>query len=127
MIVVTIADAKIENCAFSADTHMAECLIIATKGISGNTGRGTFVSLHRRPDNHLEAVEMAKEIHGLKSIRQLEDPPIGGNSIKVGNEIGQALGLSTARHLDSRSHQGFLANSICLSFSERSTLVGNTA
>ena len=91
VIVVTIADAKIENCAFSADTHMAECLIIATKGISGNTGRGTFVSLHRRPDNHLEAVEIAKEIHGLKSIRQLEDPPIGGNSIKVGNEIGQAL------------------------------------
>ena len=31
VIVVTIADAKIENCAFSADTHMAECLIIAVK------------------------------------------------------------------------------------------------
>ena len=91
VIVITIADAKTEDCAFSADTNMAECLIIATKGISENTGRGTFVSLYQRPDNHLEAVEIAKEIHGLKSIRRLEDPPIGGDSIKVGNEVGQAL------------------------------------
>ena len=91
VIVVTIADAKTEDCAFSADTNIAECLIIATKGISENTGRGTFVSLYRRPDNHLEAVEITKEIHNLRSIRQLEDPPIGGDSIKVGNEIGQVL------------------------------------
>ena len=91
VIVVTIANAKTEDCAFSADTNMAECLIIATKGISGNTGRGTFVSLYQRPNNHLEAVEIAKEIHNLGSIRRLEDPPIGGDSIKVGNEMGQAL------------------------------------
>ena len=94
VIVVTIADAKTEDCAFSADTNMAECLIIATKGISKNTGRGTFVSLYQRPNNHLEAIEIAKEIHNLRSIgsiRQLEDPPIGGDSIKVGNEVGQAL------------------------------------
>ena len=94
VIVVTIADAKTADCAFSADTNMAECLIIATKGISENTGRGTFVSLYQRPDDHLEAVEIAKEIHNLRSIgsiRQLEDPPIGGDSIKIGNEVGQAL------------------------------------
>ena len=40
--VVTIADAKTENCAFSADTNMAECLIVAVKGRTENTGRGTF-------------------------------------------------------------------------------------
>ena len=91
VIVVTIADAKIEDCAFSADTNMAECLIIAVKGISENTGRGTFVSLYRRPDNHLEAVEIAKEIHSLQSIRRFEDPPIGGDAIKVGNVVGQTL------------------------------------
>ena len=45
VIVVTIANARTEDCAFSADTNMAECLIIATKRISENTGRGTFVSL----------------------------------------------------------------------------------
>ena len=48
VIVVTIADAKTEDCAFSADTNMAECLVIAVKGISKNTGRGTFVSLYRQ-------------------------------------------------------------------------------
>ena len=126
VIVVTIADAKTEDCAFSADTNMAECLIIATKGISGNTGRGTFVSLYRRPDNHLEAVEIAKEIHNLGSIRQLENPPIGGDSIKVGNEIGQVVDCPLQEVWDSHAHPGLLPNSICLSFSERSTLVGNT-
>ena len=39
----------------------------------------------------MEAVEIAKEIHNLQSIRRFEDPPIGGDSIKVGNEVGQAL------------------------------------
>ena len=29
VVVVTIADAKTENCSFSADTNMAECLIVA--------------------------------------------------------------------------------------------------
>ena len=90
--VVTIADAKTENCAFSADTNMAECLIVALKGRTENTGRGTFVCLHRRPDSHLEAVEIAKRIQRLQDVRRFEDPPIGGNPIKVGDEIvGAAL------------------------------------
>ena len=36
--VVTIADAKTENCAFSADTNMAECLVVALKGRTERTG-----------------------------------------------------------------------------------------
>ena len=90
--VVTIADAKTENCAFSADTNMAECLIVAIKGRTENTGRGTFACLHHRPNNHLEAVEIAKRIQRLQDVREFEDPPIGGNPIKVGEEIvGSAL------------------------------------
>ena len=90
--VVTIADAKTENCAFSADTDMAECLVVALKGRAENTGRGTFVCLHRRPNSHLEAVEIAKRIQRLQNVRRFEDPPIGGNPIKVGDEIvGSAL------------------------------------
>ena len=92
VIVVTIADAKTENCAFSADTNMAECLVVALKGGTENTGRGTFVCLHRRPASHLEAVEIAKCIQGLRDVRKLEDPPIGGNPIKIGDEtVGAAL------------------------------------
>ena len=90
--VVTIAKAKREDCAFSADTKMAECLVVALKGRTENTGRGTFVCLRRRPDSHLEAVEIAKWIQRLREVRKLEDPPIGGNPIKVGDEIvGYAL------------------------------------
>ncbi len=90
--VVTIADVKTENCAFSADTNMAECLIVTVKGRTENTGRGTFVCLHRRPDSHLEAVEIAKRIQRLRDVRKFEAPPIGGDPIKVGDEIvGAAL------------------------------------
>ena len=92
VIVVTIADAKAENFAFSADTHMAECLLIATKGKSRNTGRGTFVCLHRRPNSELEATEVAKQIHQSKGVRQLESGLLGGNSIEVGTEcVGYAI------------------------------------
>ncbi len=90
--VVTIADAKTENCAFSADTNMAECLVVALKGRTENTGRGIFVCLYRRPNSHLEAIEIAKRIGCLRDVRKFEDPPIGGNPIKVGAEIiGSAL------------------------------------
>ena len=92
VVIVTIADAEIANCAFSADTNMAECLVVARKGRTENTGRGTFVCLHRRPDSQLEALEIAKGIHSLRNVRQLEEPPIGGNSIQVGDElIGSTL------------------------------------
>ena len=92
MVVVTIANAKTEKCSFSADTNMAECLVVATKGKTENIGRGTFVCLDRRPKNHLEASQIAKSIQRLKNVRRLENPPIGGNTIKVGdNIIGHAL------------------------------------
>ena len=92
VVVLTIADAKTENCSFSADTNMAECLVIARKGRTEQSGRGTFVCLHRRPDSHLEAVEIAKGIQHLENVRRFEEPPIGGNPIKVGDElIGSAL------------------------------------
>ena len=92
VIVVTIADAKTENCSFSADTNMAECLVVAIKGKTENTGRGTFVCLRHKPDSHLEALEVAKNVHRLENVRRFEDPPIGDNSIRVGNEVvGSAL------------------------------------
>ena len=87
VIVVTIADAKTKNCAFSADTDMAECLVIATKGRAENTGRGLFVCLNRCPISELEALEIAKGIHSLKAIRQLEDGIVDGNPVKIAKEI----------------------------------------
>ena len=98
VVVVTIADAKTENCSFSADTNMAECLVVAVKGIKETTGRGTFVCLYRRPESHLEALEIARNVHHLHNVRRFEDPPIGGNPIKVGNKtVGSALNCPLAK------------------------------
>lgn len=92
VVVVTIADAKTENCSFSADTNMAECLVVAIKGKTEDTKRGTFVCLYGRPESDLEAFEIAKNVHHLHNVRRFEDPPIGGNPIKIGNRtVGSAL------------------------------------
>lgn len=87
VVIITIADSDIKNCSFSADTNIGECLIAATKGKSGNTGRGLFVCIYRQPGSQLESLEIAKQIHQLREVHQLEDGTVGGNSIKVGNEI----------------------------------------
>ncbi len=87
VVVLTIADANTENCAFSSDTSMAECLIIATKGKKSDTGCATFICLKRCPDRELEAFEVAKQIHSLENIRSLEDGVNSGSSICIGDDI----------------------------------------
>ncbi len=88
VVVITIADAKGESCAFSADTSMAECIVVATKGKkTDNTGRGRFISLNHRPRSVLEALEIVNNTYRLDSIRRLEDEPSGGDPLKVGGEI----------------------------------------
>ena len=87
VVVLTIADAKGESCAFSADTSMAECIVVATKGKNCKTGRGTFISLNHRPRSVLEALEIVNTTLRLDSVRRLEDEPSGGDPLKVGDEI----------------------------------------
>ena len=96
VLVITIADANIEKCAFSADTGMAECLVVATKGVGKNTGRGTFVCLTRCPDGELEALEVAKQIRRKpKAIRRLEDGLAGGDPLMIGDaSVGHAISTS---------------------------------
>ena len=92
VVVITIADAKGESCAFSADTGMTECMVVATKGKNHNTGRGTFISLNHRPRSVLEALEIVNSTHRLDSVRRLEDEPSGGDLLKVGDDsLGHAL------------------------------------
>lgn len=87
VIVVSIAAEKTENCVFSADTGMTECLIIAKQGKAKNSGRGNFICLSRQPASKLEALEIAREISKLKTIPRIEDGLIKGDPIKVGKEI----------------------------------------
>ncbi len=93
VFVTTIADAEGEDCAFSADTTMAECMVVATKGKkTDNTGRGRFISLTHRPRSVLEALEIVNTTYRLDSIRRLEDEPSGGDPLKVGDDsFGHAL------------------------------------
>lgn len=87
IVVISIAEAKGSDCAFSADTDMAECIIVATKGKGNNTGRGKFVCLHQRPQSLLEAIEIANRVLRSNGTYHLEDTPSGGDQIQVGEEI----------------------------------------
>ncbi|MDE0009865.1 MAG: hypothetical protein OXU36_01895 [Candidatus Poribacteria bacterium] len=92
VVVITIPKRTAKDCAFSADTKKAECIVVATKGIGENTGRGTFVCLKQRPQSTLEAMEIAKQIFASSSTRKLEDVPNGGNIISIGNtNSGQVI------------------------------------
>ena len=92
VVVITIPQAKAVDCTFSADTKKAECIVIATKGIGENTGRGTFVCLNQRPKKRLEAMEIANQISRSGGTRKLEDEPNGGDIINMGEtSIGQVL------------------------------------
>ena len=85
VVVITMAQAKAEDCTFSADTTMAECIVVATKGVDKNTGRGKFVCLTDKPHSSLESVEIANRINRSSETRRLEDAPDGGDTISVGN------------------------------------------
>ena len=87
VLVLTVADADTENCTFSSDTTMAECLVVARKGKGTNTGHGTFVCLKRCPNSELEALEVANQINNLKDIRRLEDGVNMGSHICIGDDI----------------------------------------
>ena len=92
VVVITIAEAKTAAAAFSADTGMAECIVVAKKGTDKSSGRGKFVCLNQRPQSLLEAMEIAKYVNRNESTRRLEDIPSGGDIIKIGNDIvGQML------------------------------------
>ena len=67
IVVVTIATSGTYDRAFSADTGMAETLIMATKRQKGTRpdDHALFVSLTRRPSSMLDAAEIAKLVDKL--------------------------------------------------------------
>ena len=81
ILVVSIADTGATRTAFSADTSMAEVLIIATRRLLGETVESDdlWVVLNNRPANPVEAVETARRITSLSR----QDQDIG--SLKVGD------------------------------------------
>ncbi|MBE8158072.1 MAG: hypothetical protein HAW59_01585, partial [Betaproteobacteria bacterium] len=99
--VVSLSSGGSDECSFSADTGMAEILFVGKKvnGRAGNTvrrekRRGVFIVLNKRPENEIEACEIAhiikKQISG--KIRKLEDGAVGGTPVFAGeSQIGGML------------------------------------
>ena len=90
VMVLTIATAQQEDQSFSADTGMAEALLICRKSAGQATPRGLFVSLNQRPDSEMEATEIARVISQIASngtVRKLEDGPYGGLTLEIGDEL----------------------------------------
>ena len=94
LVIVSISGVDGGELSFSADTDMAECLIVGRKAKVGNN-RATFVVLKRRPEFQMLGASAAVQIHrliGTKKIRSLEDGPFGGTLLHFGNDIiGQAI------------------------------------
>ena len=100
--VVSLATPKCYNVAFSADTSMADCLIIARKksaSISSQDSCATrFISLLQRPDNFAAAGETAKQLTAEKTKRGLEDGPFGGDEVFCGKEkMGETIQANIQR------------------------------
>ena len=88
--VLTIAAARQEDQSFSADTGIAETMIVCRESASAPDKRGLFVSLSRRPDSEMEAIEVARAINAVgeqSTVRTLEAGPVGGNPLLVGAEL----------------------------------------
>ena len=92
VIVVTIAGVQGHASAFSSATSLAECIVVANKGVGENTGRAKFVCLSERPDSLLLGQTLAASIQRHAVTRRLEDAPHGGEELMVGDVcLGQVL------------------------------------
>jgi len=94
IVVLSIAGESDEDTSFSADTGMAECLVVGRKAKTDKK-RATFVVLTERPAYPMLGANAAKQIHRLiaeNNIRQLEDGPMGGTLLVFGDDvIGQVM------------------------------------
>ena len=87
--------------SFSSDTGIAECLIIGRKIARDGKpkGRGTFISLQRKPNSFVSAQELSRVALSSISLRRLEDGPYGGIPIYCGEAvIGEMLDAPTDDH-----------------------------
>ena len=89
LTVVSIAGSDNDDLSFSADTGMAECLVIAKKlkADENPSERIHFVSLAQRPQGFADSNAIARTIIGSDYIRGIEDGPYGGTPLIVGDEL----------------------------------------
>jgi hypothetical protein len=97
VILLSITGQKSKEMSFSADTGMAEAMTIGVKraDVSEQGGRATYIVLDDRPSTPLDGYATAKAIRQLidgGSVRQIEDAPLGGSAIMIGDDkVGEAI------------------------------------
>lgn len=95
LIVVTISGRAARQYGFSADTKLAECLLVAKKRPQQARPSAVMVSLDYRPTNELAATFVAELI--MKLVREGRVPslggaPNGGTELRLGDDrIGSLL------------------------------------
>ena len=104
LTVLSIAASDNDHLSFSADTGMAECLVIARKRKLGQkpSQRMHLTSLRRRPQGFAHASATAKSVLVGREVRRVEDGPYGGTPLSVGDEAtGGMLTAPTSQDGDS--------------------------
>ena len=91
--VVSITSGVGRAVSFSADTAIAECLVVARKLRKGEVGDGRvkFVSLTRRPQQFAGAAAIGENITSAGAVRRLEDGPYGGTSLEIGEDLAGSM------------------------------------
>ena len=110
MVIVSIASIGITDQAFSADTGMAEVLVVATKKQNNppskkkkdSANNVQFANLRRRPVHHVAATEVAKSIATIRGNSgtghiTLGDEYSNGSCINAGRLEGGCVGLVEPR------------------------------
>ena len=89
LMVLSLGAAEDDELSFSADTGMAECLVIARKKTTEHPllTRTHFTSLRRRPQGFADASAIATYITNAGYVRQIEDGPYGGTPVFIGDGI----------------------------------------
>ena len=94
LTVLSIAAVDNRDLSFSADTGMAECLVIARKLIPKEMAANTsdFLSLITRPVSFSQSAAIGSAFFNGGQIRGIEDGPFGGTPLTLGDEkIGEML------------------------------------
>ena len=88
LTVLSMAAADNDSLSFSADTGMAECLVVARKSTraSPHAKNPRFASIIRRPRHFPHAGAIASKVLSADLIRRLEDGPYGGTPLTIGTE-----------------------------------------
>ena len=87
LTVLSIA-ANGRDMAFSSDTGMAECLVVARKReVAEASRRSQFTSLEGRPAGFAASSVIAQGILEKDYVREIESGPYGGTRLTIGDEL----------------------------------------